>query len=78
MIPARNDYNPIIAYVAVLPAFRGRGYIDDILAEGTRVLARQDVPRIRASTDLGNAPMANAFQRAGYVNFEREINMTWS
>jgi hypothetical protein len=23
-------------------------------------------------------PMAKAFQRAGYVNFEREINMTWS
>ena len=78
VIPARNDYNPIIAYIAVLPAFRGHGYIDDILAEGTRVLARQDVPRIRASTDLGNTPMANAFQRAGYVNFERAINMTWS
>jgi RimJ/RimL family protein N-acetyltransferase len=77
VIPARNAYNPIIAYLAVLPAHRGNGYIDDILAEGTRVLAGQDVPRIRASTDLGNVPMANAFRRAGYVNFEREINMTW-
>jgi RimJ/RimL family protein N-acetyltransferase len=78
VIPARNDYNPIIAYLAVLPAHRGNGYIDDILAEGTRVLAEQDVPRIRASTDLGNTPMANAFRRAGYINFEREINMTWA
>ena len=78
VIPARNAYNPIIAYIAVLPAHRGHGYIDDILAHGTRILAGQDVPRIRASTDLGNVPMANAFQRAGYVNFEREINMTWS
>jgi len=78
VIPARNDYNPIIAYVAVLPEHRGHGYIDDILAEGTRILARHDVPRIRASTDLGNTPMANAFQRAGYVNFGREIKMTWS
>ncbi|MFD6341205.1 GNAT family N-acetyltransferase [Streptomyces sp. NPDC060131] len=78
VLPARNDYNPIIAYLAVLPAHRGNGYIDDILAEGTRVLAAQDVPRIRASTDLGNVPMANAFRRAGYVNFQREINMTWS
>ncbi|GAA3223295.1 GNAT family N-acetyltransferase [Nonomuraea helvata] len=75
--PARNDYNPIIGYLAVLPAHRGNGYIDDILAEGTRVLAAQDVPRIRAATDLGNAPMANAFRRAGYVNVERTINMTW-
>ncbi|MFJ2716485.1 GNAT family N-acetyltransferase [Streptomyces sp. NPDC087437] len=78
VVPAHNGYNPILAYIAVLPAHRGKGYIDDILAEGTRVLAEQDVPRIRASTDLGNTPMAQAFHRAGYVNFEREINMTWS
>ena len=77
VIPASNPYGPIIAYLAVLPAHRGHGYIDDILAEGTRVLADQDVPRIGASTDLGNVPMANAFRRAGYVNFEREIDMTW-
>jgi RimJ/RimL family protein N-acetyltransferase len=75
--PARNDYHHIIGYLAVLPAHRGNGYIDDILAEGTRILAEQDVPRIRAATDLDNTPMANAFQRAGYVNFERTINMTW-
>jgi RimJ/RimL family protein N-acetyltransferase len=78
VIPARNDYNPIIAYLAVLPGHRGHGYVDDILAEGTRILARHGAPRIRASTDLGNIPMANAFQRAGYVNFEREIKMTWA
>jgi len=75
--PARNDYNAIIAYIAVLPEHRGNGYIDEILTEGTRILMSQDVPRIRAATDLGNTPMANAFQRAGYVDFERAINMTW-
>jgi RimJ/RimL family protein N-acetyltransferase len=78
VLPAHNGYNPIIAYLAVLPEHRGNGHIDDILAEGTRVLAGQDVPRIRAATDLANLPMANAFQRAGYVNFGREINMTWA
>jgi RimJ/RimL family protein N-acetyltransferase len=78
VVPARNDYNPIIAYIGVLPAHRGRGHIDDLLAEGTRVLAAHDAPRIRASTDLGNLPMARAFQRAGYVDFERSIAMTWS
>jgi hypothetical protein len=36
------------------------------------------VPRIRASTDLGNVPMAGAFARAGYVDLEREVNMTWN
>ncbi|MFJ6843362.1 GNAT family N-acetyltransferase [Streptomyces griseoluteus] len=78
VLPAHNGYNPIIAYIAVLPAHRGNGYIDDLLAKGTRILAEHDVPHIRASTDLGNVPMANAFQRAGYVNFGREINMTWN
>lgn len=78
VIPARNSYNPIIAYIGVVPAHRGNGYIDDLLSEGTRILAAHDVPRIRAATDLGNVPMARAFQRAGYVNFERQIIMTWS
>ncbi|MEV0618358.1 GNAT family N-acetyltransferase [Nonomuraea sp. NPDC050404] len=76
--PARNDYNPVIGYLAVLPAHRGNGYIDEILAEGTRILAAQDVPRIRAATDLGNTPMADAFRRAGYFDFERTIHMTWN
>jgi RimJ/RimL family protein N-acetyltransferase len=78
VIAARNDYNPIIAYIAVLPRHRGHGYIDEILAEGTRILAAQNVTRIRAATDLGNTPMAGAFARAGYVNFERALTMTWS
>ncbi|MFI5909976.1 GNAT family N-acetyltransferase [Dactylosporangium sp. NPDC051541] len=77
VFPARNDYGPIIAYLAVLPEHRGHGYIDAILAEGTRVLAEQDAPRIRASTDVGNGPMAAAFARAGYVNYQKELNMTW-
>ncbi|MFJ5676531.1 GNAT family N-acetyltransferase [Streptomyces sp. NPDC093097] len=78
VLPARNAYNAVIAYIAVLPEHRGNGYVDDLLAEGTRVLAAEGVPRIRASTDLGNSPMAHAFQRAGYVHFEGQITMTWS
>jgi hypothetical protein len=61
----------------VIPAHRGDGYIADILAEGTRVLAAQDVPYIRASTDLGNVPMAAAFHRAGWVTTGHQIDMTW-
>ncbi|WP_253886887.1 GNAT family N-acetyltransferase [Actinokineospora diospyrosa] len=75
--PARNDYNPVTGYLAVVPEHRGNGYIDEILAEGTRVLRAQGATRIRAATDLGNTPMANAFRRAGYVNIERTINMVW-
>jgi RimJ/RimL family protein N-acetyltransferase len=77
VIPAHNGYNPVIAYLAVVPAHRGRGHVHDVLAAGTGLLAAQGVPRIRAATDVGNAPMAAAFARAGYVAFERRIDMTW-
>ncbi|MCW6009048.1 GNAT family N-acetyltransferase [Micromonospora sp. CPCC 205371] len=75
--PGRNAYHPVIGYLAVLPEHRGNGYIDEILAEGTRVLAAQGVPCIRAATDMGNVPMAAAFARAGYVTFEKSVNWTW-
>ncbi|MEJ8652435.1 GNAT family N-acetyltransferase [Streptomyces sp. MS1.AVA.3] len=77
VIAARHQYRPILAYIGVLAEHRGRGYIDEILAEGTRVLATTQPERIRASTDVGNTPMAAAFARAGYTVFEREIVMTW-
>ena len=77
VIPAHNGYHPVIAYLGVVPAHRGHGYIHDVLAVGTSLLAAQNVLRIRAATDVGNTPMAAAFARAGYVNFERQIDMTW-
>jgi len=75
--PARNDYGPIVGYIAVRPAHRGHGYVDDLLGEATRFLAAQDVPRVRAATDVENVPMARAFARAGYANFERVVTMVW-
>jgi hypothetical protein len=77
VIPAHNGYNPIIAYLGVVPKHRGSGYIDEILAEGTRILAAQDVPLIRASTDLGNVPMARSFHRTGWVTAGHQIDMKW-
>ncbi|XCW06791.1 GNAT family N-acetyltransferase [Streptomyces sp. HUAS MG47] len=77
VIPARNNYHPIIAYIGVLPAHRGKGYIDEVLREGTAVLAAEDVPRIRAATDVGNVPMARSFARAGYTTFQRAIDFVW-
>lgn len=77
VIPAHNGYNPIIAYIGVVPAHRGRGYVDEVLAAGTGLLAAEGVPRIRAATDVGNVPMARAFARAGYVILERQLDMTW-
>ncbi|WP_061291737.1 GNAT family N-acetyltransferase [Herbidospora cretacea] len=77
VIPARNAYNPIIAYIGLVPEHRGRGLVGELLAEGTRVLAAEDVPRIRASTDVTNVPMARAFAKAGYVTIEHQVDMVW-
>ncbi len=68
-IPSRNFDGPVVAYLGVVPELRGRGYVDDLLAEITRLLAAQGVQRIMADTDLANRPMAAAFERAGYRNF---------
>ncbi len=75
--PGHNHYHPVIGYVAVLPRHRGQGYINDILNEGVAVLAATGVDHIRAATDLTNAPMGDAFDRNGWTEFERSINMAW-
>ncbi|MFE6307528.1 GNAT family N-acetyltransferase [Nocardiopsis sp. NPDC057823] len=78
VLPARNAKHPIIGYIAVLPEHRGNGYIDDLLAEGTRVLVEEGGETYaRAATDLGNTPMAAAFARAGYATISGVVDMVW-
>jgi len=74
VIPSRNDYSWIIAYIGVLPEHRGHGYIDDLLDFGTRALAGAGAPFIKASTDRSNTPMAAAFHRCGYPTAGEEID----
>lgn len=64
--PTRNFSIPVVGYIAVLPEHRGRGYVDDLLAETTRVLVEHGATHIGADTDSTNTPMAAAFDRAGY------------
>jgi RimJ/RimL family protein N-acetyltransferase len=68
-LPSANDAGPVVGYLGVVPGHRGRGYVDDLLAEITRFHAGRGVQRITADTDMGNTPMARAFERAGYRNF---------
>lgn len=70
IMPTRAPSMTTIGYVGVVPEQRGRRYVDDLLARGTATL-RRAVPdlEIRADTDLSNAPMAAAFERAGYTGF---------
>jgi RimJ/RimL family protein N-acetyltransferase len=76
VMPSRNWQFPVIGYVGVVPEQRGRGYVDDLLAEGTAVLAAEGAEVIRADTDVGNAPMAASFARSGYRVVGRRIVMT--
>src|ERR1700690_2035573 len=69
-MPNRNPYGPVVGYLGVVPELRGRRYIDDILAEITRFHAANGARRITATTDTTNLPMAAAFERAGYLNYE--------
>jgi RimJ/RimL family protein N-acetyltransferase len=68
VVPAANNGGPVIGYVAVVPEQRGHGYVDDLLAEGTHLLAETGAEQIRADTDLTNRPMAASFERLGYRN----------
>ncbi len=66
ILPNRNTYGAVVGYLGVVPGMRGRGYIDDLVAETTLFHAGRGEPRIMATTDTTNLPMAAAFERAGY------------
>jgi RimJ/RimL family protein N-acetyltransferase len=73
-VPSANTEGAVVGYLGVVPRHRGRGYVDDILAEITRVLvAEAGAGTIAADTDLANQPMAAAFERAGYRNSARRL-----
>ncbi|MFF1557945.1 GNAT family N-acetyltransferase [Streptomyces sp. NPDC058279] len=65
-VPSATPYHPNVGYLGVVPEQRGKGLIDEILAEITRFHAGRGARRITATTDTVNAPMAAAFDRAGY------------
>ena len=66
ILPNRNSSGAVVGYLGVVPGMRGRGYINDLVAETTRFHAGRGEPRIAATTDTTNLPMAAAFERAGY------------
>jgi ribosomal protein S18 acetylase RimI-like enzyme len=52
-----------------VPAQRGHGYADDLLAEITWMLAETGATTVRADTDSTNTPMVASFERLGYRRF---------
>jgi ribosomal protein S18 acetylase RimI-like enzyme len=75
-VPSATPYHRNVGYLGVLPERRGRGYVDDILAEITRIHAAEGADRITATTDVANTPMAAAFDRAGYRVTEVRVVFT--
>ncbi|MFH7597691.1 GNAT family N-acetyltransferase [Streptomyces racemochromogenes] len=65
-IPSATPYHRNVGYLGVVPEQRGKGLIDEVLAEITRFHAAAGAERITATTDTVNLPMAAAFDRAGY------------
>jgi hypothetical protein len=67
-IPSATPNGPTVGFVGVVPELRGNRYVDDLLAEITRIHAALGATRVTALTDAANRPMAAAFDRAGYLN----------
>lgn len=65
-IPSATPYGRNAGYLGVVPPARGLGLVDEVLGEITRIHAGAGAERITATTDATNAPMAAAFERAGY------------
>jgi RimJ/RimL family protein N-acetyltransferase len=65
-----------VGYLGVLPDHRGRGLVDDLLGEITRIHVGSGAQQITATTDMGNLPMAAAFERADYAVTEVRLVMS--
>lgn len=76
-VPSRNLSDPVIGYIGVVPEQRGHGYAYDLLVEATHLLVAEGADRIVAATDVGNAPMAAHFAKAGYPVNQHRVDFDW-
>lgn len=72
-LPARSPAFPVIGFVGVSPAHRGKGYSTSVVARGTKILVDNGATEIRGDCDAGNVAMFKGFQRAGYANFANRL-----
>ncbi len=75
VIPSATPHSRNVGYLAVLPHHRGHGYVDDLLAYVTDFHRAEGASRITATTDVVNAPMAQAFRRGGYRHVETRVEL---
>ncbi|MBV8883582.1 MAG: GNAT family N-acetyltransferase [Chroococcidiopsidaceae cyanobacterium CP_BM_RX_35] len=55
--------------IGVLPEYRGLGFGNNLLSQGTRVLQELGVWRVFCDTALNNVPMISIFRRVGYRQY---------
>jgi len=58
-----------IYYIGVVPEYRGLGFANDLLSQGTRILQEIGVWRIFCDTAVNNLPMISTFKRVGYQQY---------
>ncbi|GAA3367506.1 hypothetical protein GCM10020367_66790 [Streptomyces sannanensis] len=75
-LPAESPSVPVIGFVGVAPAHRGKGYATSVVVRGTRVLGANGATEIRGDCDAANEAMARAFRRAGYENFAARLEFS--
>ncbi|MEV0645181.1 GNAT family N-acetyltransferase [Phytomonospora sp. NPDC050363] len=63
-----------IGYIAVLPEHRGKGFVNELLAEMVHSHVGRGAALITGNTDQVNVPMAKAFNRAGFRTTSAQID----
>lgn len=62
-----EDWGSTIGHVGVVPQYRGRGYIHNLLTAGTASAQRSGITSMLSDVDVLNDPMLNAMQGAGHI-----------
>jgi mycothiol synthase len=62
-----------LVYMGVIPAARGQKHGDAIIRFALEVAARRGAERLVLAVDEGNAPALRAYQRAGFVVWDRRL-----
>ena len=71
IMAARNPSTAVVAYVGVVPAYRGGGLASVLVRRGTEHLLASGASDIRGDCDRDNPAMVKAFERAGFEQFAR-------
>ncbi|MBD2102506.1 GNAT family N-acetyltransferase [Leptolyngbya sp. FACHB-261] len=67
---AKEDLEEATIYdIGVVPEYRGLGFANDLLLQGTRMLQDIGVWRIFCDTDVNNVRMISTFKRVGYRQY---------